>query len=213
MSSNPSSALPDEHGIGPEDERPVDRRRLRTERGRDLVVDALLAFFAEGDPQPGAAKIAARAGVSERSVFRYFDDLESLVAAAVERQIAHIAPVFAPPSAAGTRADRVRAFVDQRLRIYDATAAANAAARQFAGTSDALSDALALRRRVLRAQVAELFRAELAEHSDRSRAELVDALDAVAGLEMIAALRVTAEHSLTRTRAILIRTAGALVSH
>ncbi len=61
----------------------VDRRRLRTERGRQLVVDALLAYYDEGDPEPGAAKIAARAGVSERTVFRYFDDLDSLAAAAI----------------------------------------------------------------------------------------------------------------------------------
>ena len=63
----------------------VDRRpaALRTERGRQLVVDALLAYYDEGDHEPGAAKIAARAGVSERTVFRYFDDLDALAAEAV----------------------------------------------------------------------------------------------------------------------------------
>lgn len=191
----------------------VDRRRLRTERGRDLVVDALLAFYAEGEPQPGAARIAARAGVSERSVFRYFDDLESLVTAAVERQTARVAPVFAPPQPAGPLPRRIGNFVDQRLRIYDATATANAAARQFAGTAQALTDALALRRRVLRAQVADLFAAELARYPERARAELVDALDAAASLEMIGRLRETAGHSPARTRAVLIRITTALLAH
>ena len=97
--------------VGP-DEPSTDRRRMRTERGRDLVVDALLSFFAEGDPQPGVAKIAARAGVSERSVFRYFDDLESLAGAAIERQIARIAPVFRPPRPSGDLESRISALVD-----------------------------------------------------------------------------------------------------
>lgn len=196
----------------PVTEVPVDRRRLRTERGRDLVVDALLAFYAEGEPQPGAARIAERAGVSERSVFRYFDDLESLVTAAVERQTERVAPAFAPPAADGSVSRRIDNFIDQRLRIYDATATANAAARQFAGTAQALTDALALRRRVLRAQVADLFATEIARHPDRDRDELVDALDAAASLEMIGRLRDSTDHPPARTRAILIRITSALLA-
>src|SRR3954449_3979492 len=89
---------------------PVDRRRLRTERGRELVVTALLEFFDEGESQPGAARIAERAGVSEPSASRYFDDLDALAAEAVARQIGRTREVFAAPSADGGLDRRIRAL-------------------------------------------------------------------------------------------------------
>src|SRR5712691_10950172 len=104
------------------DREPVDRRRLRTERGREIVVTALLAFFDEGESQPGAARIAERAGVSERSVFRYFDDLDALAAEAVARQIGRTRELFAPPDATGALDRRIRALADQRMRIHDEVA-------------------------------------------------------------------------------------------
>src|SRR3954462_377145 len=105
----------------------VDRRRLRTERGRELVVTALLQFFDEGESQPGAARIAERAGVSERSVFRYFDDLDALAAEAVARQIGRTRSLFAPPDATGGLERRIRALADQRMRIHDSVAVVSAA--------------------------------------------------------------------------------------
>lgn len=190
----------------------TDRRRLRTERGKDLVVDALLSFFAEGDPQPGVAKIAARAGVSERSVFRYFDDLESLAGAAIERQIARIAPAFRPPAPTGDLESRIGALVDQRLRIYDATAVTTRAAERFAAHSPAVAEAFAFRRSVLHDQIAKLFAVELAPMAGRVRGEVVDAVSAAASLESIRMLRTTAGHSRGRTAAIVARTLRSLLN-
>ncbi|MEO6468628.1 MAG: TetR/AcrR family transcriptional regulator [Acidimicrobiia bacterium] len=197
--------------LGP-DEPATDRRRLRTERGKELVVDALLTFFAEGDPQPGVAKIAARAGVSERSVFRYFDDLESLAGAAIERQIARIAPAFRPPAPTGDLEARIGALVEQRLRIYDATAVTTQAAERFAPHSPAIAQAFAFRRSVLHDQIAELFTAELTPMTGRVRREVIDAVSAAASLETIRMLRTTADHSRARTAAIINRTLRALLT-
>src|SRR4051812_20526287 len=87
---------------------PVDRGGLRPGGGRELVVPALLEFFDEGESHPGAARIAERAGVSDRSVFRYFDDLDALAAEAVARQIGRTREVFAAPSADGGLDRRIR---------------------------------------------------------------------------------------------------------
>ena len=46
----------------------------------------LIALLEEGDAQPTARRIAERAGVSLRLVFHHFDDLESILGAAVEIQ-------------------------------------------------------------------------------------------------------------------------------
>src|SRR3954464_13078049 len=93
----------------------MDGRRLRSDRSRAAVVDALLTLYEEGNPQPGAAEIARRAGVSERSVFRHFEDLDSLAETAIEREIERVGSLFRAPSAEGPTDARVRALVDQRL--------------------------------------------------------------------------------------------------
>src|SRR4051794_18549457 len=64
----------------------VDGRRERARRSREAVVDAILALLREGTLRPGVAQIAARADVSERTVFRHFQDLEQLFAEAAEHQ-------------------------------------------------------------------------------------------------------------------------------
>ena len=191
---------------------PVDRRRLRTERGRQLVVEALLAFYDEGDHQPGAAKIAARAGVSERTVFRYFDDLDSLAAAAIQIQVARVAPVFVPPDPDGPLDARIAALVTQRTRIYAATAVATRAAHLFETQSPTITRALKFRRTLLRDQLAALFAPELAAHHARVRAELLDALDAATSLEAIEQLRTVAGHSSRRAQTIVARTVRALLN-
>ena len=75
----------------------TDGRRARAERNRDAVVEAILDLLCEGVENPTAEAIAERFGVSVRSVFRHFDDLESLHAAAVDRHSERIRDLFEPP--------------------------------------------------------------------------------------------------------------------
>ena len=56
----------------------VDGRRLRRDQNREAVLDALVALFHEGIYQPSTNDIAERAGISPRSVFRYFEDVDDL---------------------------------------------------------------------------------------------------------------------------------------
>lgn len=75
-----------------------DGRRMRTERGRSAVVEALFELVNEGN-HPTVAQVAERAGVSERTVFRYFPDREAMyTAAAVEvfPKVAHCLSLFPP---------------------------------------------------------------------------------------------------------------------
>jgi len=176
------------------------------------VVDALLAFYDEGDHQPGAAKIAARAGVSERTVFRYFDDLDSLAAAAIEVQVARVAPVFVPPNPDGPLDTRIAALVTQRTRIYAATAVATRAAHLFETQSPAITRALKFRRSLLRDQLTALFAPELAARDARARGELLDALETAASLETLEQLRTVAGHSARRAQAIVTRILRSLLT-
>ena len=92
-----------------------DGRRLRRGRNRDAVVRALLALYNEGNLNPSTEEIALRSGVSARSLFRYFDDVDDLCQAAITQQqddVRHLYEVAFDASAdLRTRAEIGRAHV------------------------------------------------------------------------------------------------------
>ena len=59
----------------------VDGRSARAERTRRAMVDALLGLIAEGDLKASPERIVERAGVSLRTLWTNFKDLEGLYAA------------------------------------------------------------------------------------------------------------------------------------
>jgi TetR/AcrR family transcriptional regulator, regulator of autoinduction and epiphytic fitness len=189
----------------------VDGRNLRAARSRDAVVHAILSLYAEGELRPGAAAIAARAGVSQSSVFRHFKDIEALVQAAVEAQWELQHDRFAPPAGSGTREERVAAMVEQRLALHDAVGNASRAARVNFPESPTLQRMLRLRRALLRDQVAEQFAQELGRRDAIIRDVLLDALDAACGLEQLEYLRVDRELTREQARDVVSVTLRALL--
>jgi AcrR family transcriptional regulator len=67
-----------------------------------------------GAPAPSAARIAARAGVSLRSVFQHFNDVESLFAAAASRQAERLAAHRRRPGRRTAGAAAGRSFASAR---------------------------------------------------------------------------------------------------
>ena len=97
----------------------TDGRRLRRALNREAVVDALLDLYAEGNLRPSTDEIAERAGISPRSLFRYFEDADDLAGEAVARQLARALPLLPVDGDADDPfGDRVRALVNQRLRLF-----------------------------------------------------------------------------------------------
>ena len=58
--------------------KPVDGRRARGQANRNKLVAAMIELVREGSIAPTAEQVAARANVALRTVFRHFDDMESL---------------------------------------------------------------------------------------------------------------------------------------
>ena len=86
----------------------VDGRTARALRTREAIVDACISLVDEGVLKPTAPRIAERAGVSVRSVFQHFDDLESLFAMVAERVVGRLASILVAdrPGLPARRADR-----------------------------------------------------------------------------------------------------------
>lgn len=95
----------------------IDGRRLRSERTKQLIIEAYLALAQERSPQvPTAAEIAQRAGYSVRSVFERFPDLHALQVAATDYAMVQVAALAPARDGDGDRPTRIRTQVETRGR-------------------------------------------------------------------------------------------------
>ncbi len=194
------------------DEVTVDGRRARSQRSHDAVVDALLTLCREGNYRPNAAEVAERAGVSVRTVFRLFEDLDSLVEIAVEQQWERIGSLHDAPDASGTRAERVAALASQRIAIHGAVAPIVRGGRHLIDQSSALRHAIRERRHLLREQLEVQFERELRGRTATDARELMSALEVACSFESIEYLRVVAAHTAAEAEAIVARSLLALLT-
>ena len=167
----------------------VDGRRLRREQNREAVLDALVELWAEGSFEPEMATIAERAGISARSLFRYFDDLDDLRRAAIERSRWAASSLVDPDVDPGRPIEEtIEAVVAARARLYEATAPAMRAARVCAHRSPIVAAQLHEGRTYFRRQLRRLF-------GD----EQLPAIDSLCSFESYDLLR--GEHRLSQARA------------
>jgi AcrR family transcriptional regulator len=168
----------------------IDGRARRALRTRDRVVDALLDLVDAGDVRPPAAVVARRAGVSLRSVYQHFDDLENLFHVAGERhrqRHAHLEPLPELPAELGPR---VAAYAAHRARLLEAVAPMARAAALQAPFSTGVAARQAASRARHRDALAAAFAPELARAAEPERLRL--ALEAAASWNTWESLRTNA---------------------
>jgi len=103
----------------PSPARHPDGRKQRSERSRLAIVDAMLDIIMGGKMEPSAAEIAERAGVSARTVFRHFEEMDSLYSEMTERMEAQIMPIIQQPfTGEGWRA-QLGQLLERRAMIYE----------------------------------------------------------------------------------------------
>jgi AcrR family transcriptional regulator len=176
------------------------------------VVEAILDLLCEGVQHPTADAIAERSGVSVRSVFRHFDDLESLHAAAVDRHSERIRDLFVPPPSGGALDSRIDALASRRSRLFEAMTPVRRVGERLRGRSAVIDERLAFARELLRDQVATLFEPELQTETGTTRRELLDAIEAATSWSNWNLLRTEQGCSVSRARAVMTRTLTALLT-
>ena len=164
-----------------QDEQPVDGRTARGQRTRSAVVDALLALQEEGDLEPTAQRVAARAGVALRTVFGHFSDMETLWAQAGERELAKLSVLADTPSGDLPLDERIDRFCASRARVLEAVLPVLRAARLREHTSAALRRNREIFAAAGDAEVAAVFATELAPLDEAERVLALSAFHAVAG--------------------------------
>lgn len=192
----PPSAQPQQDAI------PLDGRRERGARNKAAVVQALLQLYEAGEIQPSAARIAEIAGVSERSVFRYFDDMEDLAATAIVIQWERIHQFYEGLDGSGDFEQRLDAMIEHRLRLFDKTIGVGRASAVVSARSATVATAMNKRRMILRNQAIKQFAPEIAASAQPDAVSRI--VDYTLSIENIEYLRSSVGLSRNRTRDTLM---------
>lgn len=104
----------------PKDTSPtVDGRRVRGHENRRKIIEAMLALIGEGAISPSAEDVAARAEVGLRTVFRHFDDMDSLYRELSARMTAELMPIASASMPEGGWRVRLAELVERRARVFE----------------------------------------------------------------------------------------------
>lgn len=170
----------------------TDGRTARRDRNRTSVLDAVIELFDENDLSPGVHEVARRSGVSLRSVYRYFDDVDALIAAAIQRQYELSKPRFLIPDVGeGPLPDRIERFCAARVALFEHVRTVFAAATVRARLDHRVARSLEWSRGRLAEQTEAMFAPELHALPDDDGQMALLTLDVLTQFETIELLRGT----------------------
>ncbi|MCX7621492.1 MAG: TetR/AcrR family transcriptional regulator [Acidimicrobiales bacterium] len=154
--------------------RVTDGRHRRSEQSKAAIVNALLSLIREGNLRPSSAQIAERAGVTQRTLFNHFGDMDALLTA-VARQQAQLIYELLPTGGDGSLDERIDQFSDELARLLEElleTRWAVVTNPNLPMTSTVVSAFTKL----LRDATTNAFKQELAQLNETEREEVLDTL-------------------------------------
>ena len=183
---------------------PVDGRSLRRERNRQDIVDALLGLIENGETEISAALIASKAGLSERSIFRYFDDVNDLYRSVCDLAFSkEIEYALIDDAGVGSLDMKIENFVNQRVRIYTMNEKIAPAARSFAFKNPIIKNQLVVGRKLLRTQIVKHFAEELLVFDKQQQQVAVAIIDSLTTFEHYDMMRSDQKMSVQTIKSIL----------
>jgi AcrR family transcriptional regulator len=182
----------------------IDGRSLRRERNRQDIVDALLGLIENGETEISAALIASKAGLSERSIFRYFDDVNDLYRSVCDLAFSkEIEFALIDDAGVGSLDTKIENFINQRVRIYTMNEKIAPAARSFAFKNPIIKNQLVFGRKLLRAQITKHFAEELSAFDKSQQQVAVATIDALTTFESYDMMRSDQKMSVHTIKSIL----------
>jgi AcrR family transcriptional regulator len=184
----------------------LDGRRQRSEASRERIVQAMLELIGTGEIMPGAELVAARAGVGLRTVFRHFDNMESLYQEIGAVIAAEILPMAQLPFEAKDWRGRILEMIGRRAQIFERIMPFKIAADVHRHQSPFVQNQGVEFVRLQRAPLARIL-----PESTRANTPLVESLDLVLSFEAWRRLRKDQKLSVARARQTLVMLVGALL--
>ncbi|MEP2829432.1 TetR/AcrR family transcriptional regulator [Parvibaculum sp.] len=183
-----------------------DGRRLRSAASRRRIVEAMRDLIREGTLSPRAEEVAARANVGLRSVFRHFDDMESLYREIGDLMVADVAPMLELPPPSGTAEEILAEMIERRTKLFERIMPFRIAADMHSHRSPYLMQ----ERRMMNEGLREIMRSALPAAIRKDRVA-VDALDAVLSFDFWRRLRSDQRLSIAQARRVIEATAAPLI--
>ncbi len=190
----------------------TDGRTLRSLRTREAIVDATIALLEQGDLRPTAPRVADQAGVSVRSVFQHFDDLETLHAEVAERLVERVGALVFPVDPQLPLDERLVGFIRQRALLLEVVTPIRRAAEVHGPFSAEITKRLRAGQAFLRAEVTHTFGPELVA-AGADREDLLDELDAVLSWNTWEGLRAGRGRDQPTAERVMRRLAAAVLTH
>lgn len=168
----------------------IDGRRLRSERTKQLIIEAYLALAHENSPQvPTAAEIAHRAGYSVRSVFERFPDIHSLQVAAADYAMVQVAALAPARNRDGDRQTRIRTQVETRAQSCERWVPLWRSLVVNQGDSPELKQRVVESRQRVVERLEFMYEPELSTLGEPERSHLLIVLEALTDVESWARMR------------------------
>jgi AcrR family transcriptional regulator len=162
----------------------ADGRRVRGQTNRRKIVEAMIALVGEGVMSPNAQEVAARADVGLRTVFRHFDDMDSLYSEMSAQISARILPLISVKFAATDWRGRIDELIERRARAFEMMLPFKSAADIIRHKSKFLSEEHEELLKFNRGRLLEALPAEL-----RKQRSTIEALDLLLSFESWRRLR------------------------
>jgi AcrR family transcriptional regulator len=160
-----------------------DGRRLRSERTKQSIMEAYIELLREKPEIPTAAQIAARAGISTRSIFERFVDLPGLSLATVDYAFAMGEAQAIMRNVDGDRATRLRSHVETRAHTCERWLPVWRVVVANQGKLDALRDRVRFIRRAIVNRMELMYQPELGMLAAEERRDLLIALESLIDFE------------------------------
>ena len=184
-----------------------DGRSARRDRNRLAVIDAAVELFAEGKLRPTATEVAIRCGLSPKSVSRYFEDIDSLIAAAAARQMEIVFSLFQIHAIGeGALERRIDDFVRVRLKAHEVMGGTARAANFLALKQPPVRKHLDEAQRLGRTQIGLHFATELGPLPSARRESRIAVIDALLQFDSLDYFRQHRGFSFSVTHATLVDT-------
>lgn len=180
----------------------VDGRTERGARTRERIVAAILDLVRAGNLNPTAEEVAQYAVVGHRTVFRHFQDMETLYDEMNARVRVHVEAGLSAAPVQTALADRIEALAAERAATFELIT------MYYLSGDIRMHSSPTLKRH--RAQFARLLRTQLLAHLPEAE-PVVEAADLLTSVDGWLRLRRTQKLSVERARRVTVEALTALV--
>jgi AcrR family transcriptional regulator len=151
-----------------------DGRNRRSQHSRQKIIEAIIDLVREGAREPTAEQVAERAGLAMRTVFRHFNDMDSLYREISRRMQDEARDLLGVPAQGASWRETLHNTLDQWARLYEKLLPMRLASDALRHRSPFLQQDHARFIRMARQRLNDVLPAAIA--ADKSRFEAIDAL-------------------------------------